>query len=148
MGETHVVIAEVRDGKLRQVTLEAVQAARWAKQEEDRVAAILYGHELGPLPEQLVRFVDGPVRAIDHPSLAPYNPESVFPAVAEALDALSPQAIFLGHTAVGRDLAPMIAAHLDAGQLSDVIVIEKSEADTLYTRPLYAGKAFEKKRFA
>jgi len=148
MGATYVVIAEVRDGKLRQVTLEAVQAARLAKQEEDRVAALLYGYELGALPEQLAAYVDGPVQAIDHPTLANYNPETALPAVTEALEALSPLAIFTGHTAIGRDLAPMIAARLSAGQISDVIAIEKAGADTLYTRPLYAGKAFEKKRFA
>lgn len=147
MGATYAVIAEVRDGKLRQVTLEAVQAARLAKREEDRVAAVLYGHELGGLPEQLAAYVDGPVRAVDHPSLAHYNPETAFPAVAEALEALNPLAIFIGHTAVGRDLAPMLAARLNAGQISDVIAVEKSDADTLYTRPIYAGKAFEKKRF-
>ncbi len=148
MGATYVVIAEVRGGKLRQVTLEAVQAARLAKQMEDRVAAVLYGYELGTLPDQFTAYVDGPVQAIDHPALANYNPETAFPAIAEALEALNPLAIFIGHTAVGRDLAPMIGAHLNAGQISDIIAIEKSDTDTLYTRPIYAGKAFEKKRFA
>ena len=58
-----------------------------------------------------------------------------------------PNALYFGHTAMGRDLAPLAAASLSAGQISDVTAIERSGDNVLFTRPLYAGKAVEKKAF-
>jgi electron transfer flavoprotein alpha subunit len=105
------------------------------------------GHEIGGAAEQLARCVDGPVLSFDHPDLQAYRPEAYAAAATAALGELNPAAVFLGHTAIGRDLAPVIAARLGAGQISDVTAVERSGPDVLYTRPLYAGKAFEKKRF-
>ncbi|MGF7046009.1 electron transfer flavoprotein alpha subunit [Paenibacillus sp. DS2015] len=147
MNKSYVVIAEVRSGKLRQVTLEALQAIAIAKEDGDLVAAIILGHQISHIAEQLSQYVSGQIHVIDHTDLEIYNAESYFTAIQQVLDTLNPHAVFLGHTATGRDLAPMIAAYLHAGQLSDVISIEKSETEVRYTRPLYAGKAFEQKKF-
>ncbi|MGZ9584500.1 electron transfer flavoprotein subunit alpha/FixB family protein [Paenibacillus marinisediminis] len=147
MSNTYVVVAEVRGGKLRQVTLEALQAAAIVKEDGDSVSAILLGSQVAPIAEQLSHYVNGKVYAVDHADLESYNSESYYNALTQALSHLTPQAILFGHTAIGRDLAPIIAAHLNAGQVSDVIAIEKSDSEAWYTRPIYAGKAFEKKRF-
>ncbi|OXS60485.1 electron transfer flavoprotein subunit alpha [Cohnella sp. CIP 111063] len=148
MSQTYAIIAETREGKLRQVTFEAIEAARQAKGENDRIAAVLIGHQVSELAEELARYVDGPVHVVDRPDLAVYHAEATFAAASAALNELSPSAVFLGHTAIGRDLAPMIAARLEAGQISDVTAIESAEdGSPLYVRPLYAGKAFERKRF-
>ena len=147
MSNTYVVIAEVRGGKLRQVTLEAVQAAALAKEDGDQLSAVLIGSQLSTLANELATYVSGQIHVIDHPSLEAYNAEAYYQALSPVLDSMQPHSLFLGHTAIGRDLAPMLAAHLQAGQLSDVISIEKSDSDVIYTRPLYAGKAFEQKRF-
>ncbi|RED52661.1 electron transfer flavoprotein subunit alpha/FixB family protein [Cohnella phaseoli] len=148
MSQTYAVIAETRGGKLRQVTLEAIEAARRATQEENAsIAAILIGHQVTELAEELAQYVDGPVHVVDRPELEVYHAEATFTATMNALTEINPNAVFLGHTAIGRDLAPMIAARLGAGQISDVTAIEHSGSDTIYIRPLYAGKAFERKRF-
>jgi electron transfer flavoprotein alpha subunit len=147
MSKTYVVIAEVRGGKLRQVTFEAIQAVASVKEDGDQVAAVLLGHQVSALADDLARYVDGQVLVVDQSALETYNSVAYFAALTGVLDTLSPHAVFFGHTAEGRDLAPMVAAHLKAGQLSDVIAIEKSGADVSYNRPLYAGKVFEKKRF-
>ncbi|MFB9273997.1 electron transfer flavoprotein subunit alpha/FixB family protein [Cohnella cellulosilytica] len=148
MSQTYAVIAETREGKLRQVTFEAIEAARRAQQGKAAVAAVLIGHQVTELAEELARYVDGPVQVVDRPKLAAYHAEATFQAAIAALNGLNPSAVFLGHTAIGRDLAPMIAARLEAGQISDVTAIEHAGGDTIYVRPLYAGKAFERKRFA
>lgn len=147
MSKSYVVIAEVRDGKLRQVSLEALQSVYLAKDDGDLVTVIILGHQISSIAEQLSHYVSGHIHVIDHVDLETYNSEITFSAIKYVLDTLDPHAVFLGHTASGRDLAPMIAAYLSAGQLSDVISIEKSGTEVLYTRPLYAGKAFEQKKF-
>ncbi|OAB29978.1 electron transfer flavoprotein subunit alpha [Paenibacillus macquariensis subsp. defensor] len=147
MSKSYVVVAEVRDGKLRQVTLEALQAVSLVKEDGDSVTAVILGHKITDIAEQLSQYLNGQIYVYDHIDLKIYNAEIHFSVIKDVLNTLNPHAIYLGHTAVGRELAPMIAAYLEAGQLSDVISIEQSGAEILYTRPLYAGKAFEIKKF-
>lgn len=147
MSQTYLVIAEARGGKLRQVTLETIQAARLAKENEDRIAAVIIGRGVSGFAQELALYGLDQVIAADHEELEHYNPDTYFTALSGILDSLNPSAVFTGHTSMGRDLAPKIAAHLNAGQISDVIGLQKDGSGLLFTRPIYAGKAFEKKRF-
>lgn len=147
MGKTFLTVAEARNGKLRRVALETIRAAKLAGEEGDRIEATIIGHGVAAFAQELAGYGIDRVAAVDHPDLAHYNPETYFPALAAVLDAVQPDAVFFGHTAIGRDLAPKVAAHLNAGQISDVVALEKDAAGLLFTRPIYAGKAFETKRF-
>ncbi|MCJ8012369.1 electron transfer flavoprotein subunit alpha/FixB family protein [Paenibacillus sp. KQZ6P-2] len=147
MGKTYVVVAEARGGSLRQVTLEAIQAVSIVKQDGDSTAGVLIGSQITPLASELANYVDGQVYSIDHPDLEMYNPEAYLNVMKTVFEHVTPDVVVLGHTAQGRDLGPTIAAHMGAGQISDVTAIEKNGNDVLYTRPLYAGKAFEQKQF-
>lgn len=147
MSKTYTIIADHRDGKLRQVTLEAIQAAQIASREGDRITAIIMGSHVESLANELVAYPLSDIHLIEHDSLQHYNPEAYLAALFGVLGTIRPDAVFLGHTAVGRDLTPAIAARLQAGQLSDVIAAERSGEGIVFTRPLYAGKAFEKKVF-
>ncbi|WP_373230036.1 electron transfer flavoprotein subunit alpha/FixB family protein [Cohnella sp.] len=147
MGKLFLIVSEHRDGKVRQVTLEALQAARTASKDGDRISVVLIGSELDSIIIQLLSYPISEIRLIDHDSLKHYNPEAYMAALTPLLNSLRPDAVFTGHTALGRDLAPALAAKLHAGQLSDVISLEGSGEETVFTRPVYAGKAFEKKQF-
>lgn len=144
MSNPILVIAEVRGGKLRQVSLEALQAARIAAGENTEISSVIIGSGITALAGELAGYTGGKVYAVDHPELASYNAPAYLQAVKGIVQELQPDRVFLGHTAEGRDLAPQIAALIGAGQISDVIAIEPGE---LYKRPIYAGKAFEEKRF-
>ncbi len=148
MSQTILVIAETRGGKLRQVTLEALQAARRAMQAGDTIEAVLIGHRIGQLASELAGYGLNRIHAADHPSLETYNPETWLPVVLDVVKRSNPGAVFTGHTAIGRDLAPQIAAHLNAGQISDATAIEAEGGSIEFVRPLYAGKACQKKQFA
>ncbi|MDN4070472.1 electron transfer flavoprotein subunit alpha/FixB family protein [Paenibacillus sp. FSL R5-0407] len=146
MSKTFMVVAETRDGKLRQVSLEALQAAELAKEDGDQVTAVLLGYELIGPAEELARCFQGRVLVVDHPDLKSYLAETYISALSQVLSSITPDLVLFGHTTVGRDLAPQVASRLQAGQISDVTAIENSGGDIIYTRPVYAGKAFEKKR--
>ncbi|MBP1157268.1 MULTISPECIES: electron transfer flavoprotein subunit alpha/FixB family protein [unclassified Paenibacillus] len=148
MSRTYTIIADHREGTLRQVTLEALQAAQIASLEGDRITAIIMGTQLESLAEELAAYPLSDIHLIEHDSLQHYNAEAYLSALFGVFDTVRPDAVFIGHTAVGRDLAPAIAARLHAGQMSDVTSIERSGAKIMFTRPLHAGKAFEKKVFA
>jgi electron transfer flavoprotein alpha subunit len=148
MSKTYIIIAEVREGKLRQVTLEAIRAAGLIKEDDDQLIAVIMGYGLSSLATELAQYGINQVFAIEHADLENYNTENYFTAISRLIDQLQPYALIFGHTAAGRDLAPMVAASLNAGQISDVIAIEKTTGEVYFTRPLYAGKAFEQKQFS
>lgn len=147
MSKSFLIVAEQRGGKIRQVTLEAIQAAHYSAEPGDQISAVLLGSEVEPLASQLACYPLSDIHLLEHDSLKHYNPEAYMAALIPLLDTLRPDAVITGHTSVGRDLAPVIAAKLQAGQMSDVISIQGSGAGAIFTRPIYAGKAFEKKRF-
>lgn len=147
MSHHYVVIAEARGGQLRQVSLEAVKAAQLSANEGDAISALILGHHLAEEARQLSLYISGQVHVVDHADLEHYSAECYCSAMLPLLESLQPCGIVLGHTAMGRDLAPLLAAHLQAGQISDVTSIHRSGPEVLYTRPIYAGKAFEQKRF-
>lgn len=149
MSKTYVVIVETKDGKLRQVSLEALHVANALRGESDRLAAVLLGHQLDDAAAELSRHVEGHVLVLDHAELHAYQPELAFEAILQALAVLPDESrlILLGHTAIGRDLAPQLAAWLDCGQISDVTALTKDGDSVVFTRPIYAGKAFEQKNW-
>ncbi|MBP1999068.1 electron transfer flavoprotein alpha subunit [Paenibacillus shirakamiensis] len=147
MSQTYLVVAEVRGGSLRQVTLEALQAVSQIKNQDDLVAVALIGSQITPLASELAGYTQGSVYVIDRPELETYHPELYLDALQIVMDKVNPEVILLGHTAIGRDLAPAVASRLHGGQISDVISIAKEDGKAIYTRPLYAGKAFETKQF-
>src|SRR5690625_1285421 len=85
------------------------------------------------------------VVVVEHENLSGYTSEGYGQAIMAVIQDVSPDGIVMGHTAIGKDLTPKIASKLDSGLISDVIDIEKEADDVIFTRPIYSGKAFEKK---
>ncbi|GMA59188.1 electron transfer flavoprotein subunit alpha [Alicyclobacillus sacchari] len=108
---------------------------------------MLVGGHVDAAAEQLADHDQSQVVCVAADTLASYDAERYFAAVQPVVDEVKPDVVILGHTASGRDLAPKIACHLDAGQVSDVVAIEGTGAEVTFKRPIYAGKAFETKRF-
>jgi electron transfer flavoprotein alpha subunit len=147
MAKTFLVVAETRGGKLRQVSFEAIQAAKLSSDADDQVAALLIGSNISALADELAAYGADPIYVMDHAELTSYHPDAYLKAVENVIETVNPHAVYFGHTSVGRDLAPLVAATLQAGQISDVTAIENSGGQVMFTRPLYAGKAIEKKAF-
>ncbi|MFC5649761.1 electron transfer flavoprotein subunit alpha/FixB family protein [Paenibacillus solisilvae] len=152
LNRTALVYAECADGKLRRVALEALGAARRLAG-DGAVHAVLAGSgpaaALAEAAAELAARGAGVVHVIDDPALARFAPEAFAAAIGAAAAAVQPSIIVLGHTAAGRELAPRVAAALHGGHVADVTAIEITDGggDAIFTRPLYAGKAFERLRF-
>lgn len=76
--------------------------------------------------------------------LGNYVPDAYAQALEAVIRESGADAVLMAHSAIGRDLAPKLAARFDAGQVSDIIDLESDGAQTVFTRPIYAGKAFTK----
>ncbi|HEX7936559.1 MAG TPA: electron transfer flavoprotein subunit alpha/FixB family protein, partial [Paraburkholderia sp.] len=131
---TTLVIAEHDNAQLKASTLHTVAAAR---QLNHRVHVLVAGHDAGAAAQAASRIggVDK-VILIDAPSLA----DGLAEHVAAQVLALAPSYshLFFPATAAGKNVAPRVAAKLDASQISDVIAIH---SDDTFDRPFYAGNA-------
>jgi electron transfer flavoprotein alpha subunit len=146
MGNVVLVVMEQRDGRVRRVALEALHAAQTCADAETRIAGLLIGSGVRAQAGSLAAYPWSEIHIADHPELEHYNPEHYFAVVHRLVEQLQPGMIWFGHTAMGRDLAPRLAARLQAGQISDITAVERSGGEILFKRPIYAGKAFETRR--
>lgn len=134
-----IVVGELRDGELRNVSYEAVSAAKqW--QGDSEIIGVVIGAAEEKHGEALIQSGASRVILVNNEQLHLPTAESFTQALRQVIEAEQPNGIVLGHTALGKDVAPRIAARLQAAIISDVI---KVEADGAFTRPIYAGKAFE-----
>ena len=149
--KTWLVLAEARDGALRQVSFEALGAARAAAADGDVVVAALVGSGVVAHADALAARGAARVYVVDRPELAVYHPEAYLAAALRIVQAVQPAGVFLGHTAAGRDAAPLLAAALGCGAVTDVTAVEPGggpSAPPVFARPLYAGKAVERRTAA
>lgn len=136
--------AEVRHGAPRRVAFEAITAARRAADAGGggEVHALLIGGPgIGASAGELGRHGADLVTVVEHAALERYSPE-VYAATAVARLRAEPyRAGFFSASAQGRDLAPRVAAALDAGLAADVTEFELTERALTARHPTYIGKA-------
>ena len=134
-----LVFIEQRGGSVRKGSLEALSEAR---RHSDDVSAIIAGSGVADAATSLGEYGAKKVFVADHPELEHYQSEGYAAAVAKAVETASPEAVFLSASAMGKDLAPRVAARLDVGCLADVVALESTDGGFSAKRPVYSGKAF------
>ncbi|QBK26459.1 electron transfer flavoprotein subunit alpha/FixB family protein [Ureibacillus thermophilus] len=143
MSKKILVLGEVRDGALRNVSFEAIAAAKQISDGGEVVAALL-GHGVADLANELIAYGADRAVVVEHPHLKTYTSDGFSQGLLAIIEQEKPEGIVIGHTALGKDLAPKVASRLQAALVSDVTEIEGSGDDVLFIRPIYSGKAFEK----
>ena len=144
MSRKILVLGEVRDGTLRNVSFEAIGAAKLAAGGGE-VVGVLIGDAVQSLGSELIQYGADRVVIVEDDQLKQYTPDGFSQALMAAIDQESPDGLIFGHTAMGKDLAPRIASKLASGLISDATAVEEVDGTLVFTRPIYSGKAFEKK---
>ncbi|MBA9025807.1 MULTISPECIES: electron transfer flavoprotein subunit alpha/FixB family protein [Bacillaceae] len=144
MARKILVLGEARDGNLRNVSFEAIGAAKLAA-DGGEVVGVLVGESIQTLGNEFIQYGADRVVTVEDAKLAQYTSDGYAQAVLAVIAAENPEGIIFGHTALGKDLAPRIASKLNSGLISDVTSIEEAGGNLVFTRPIYSGKAFEKK---
>jgi electron transfer flavoprotein alpha subunit len=136
-----LVFVEQRDGRIR-------AAAREGLGEATRLAAALGGPVVGmcaaaadPGLAALGGAGAGEMLFAAHPAFASYEPAGYVAAVVAAIETVKPAAVLFPGSAMGRDLAPRVAARLGLGLASDCTALAVEGGALRATRPVYAGKA-------
>ncbi|OIK16528.1 electron transfer flavoprotein subunit alpha [Bacillus sp. MUM 116] len=146
MSKKVLVVAETKNGKLRNVSFEALTVAQ-SVAEGGEVAAVLFGSGAATYLEEISQYGATRLYVSDHEALSTYTTEAYAQALASLIQEVQADIILMGHTAIGKDVAPRVSARMGMGLISDCTNVETSGGNLVFTRPIYAGKAFERKTF-
>ncbi|WP_337019838.1 electron transfer flavoprotein subunit alpha/FixB family protein [Oceanobacillus massiliensis] len=145
MSDKLLVIGEVREGELRNVSFEAIAAAKQISSEAEIVGILVGDGELEGLAKELIQYGADRVTTVMHENLKTYTSEGYGQAILAIIHEESPSGIVMGHTSIGKDLTPKLAGKLQTGLISDAVAVESGGDQPVFVRPIYSGKAFEKK---
>jgi len=142
MAEGILVIGEIAEGQLAQVSGELIGAARQiADAQGGLVNVALFGEGAEGLAQEAIALGADLVYTEDNAALSEYLPERWLTAAQTAVDFADPAVIIASTTPAGRDLATRLAFRLNTGLAQDVIEFEVQGDKVLWTRPCYGGAA-------
>jgi electron transfer flavoprotein alpha subunit len=144
MARKVLVLGEAREGSLRNVSFESIAAAKTVA-EGGEVVGVLIGENVSGLGQGLIAYGADRVVTVENDNLKQYTADGFSQALLAVINQEKPEGLIAGHTALGKDLTPKIAAKLSSGLISDATNVEAVGGNIVFTRPIYSGKAFEKK---
>jgi len=142
MSENILVFCEQRDQELQKVSLELIGKGReLADVLGQKVIAVILGHNIKALAEEVIAYGADEAIYVDHPTLEEYMTEPYTKALTAVTRDTNPEIVLLGATSIGRDLAPRLAARIETGLTADCTSLEIDEETKhlLMTRPAFGG---------
>ena len=133
-----LVFVEQRKSEIRNASLQALSEA---KRQGGAVSAVLPGSGIGEAAAGLGAWGADKIYVADDPNLELYSSDGYAEVVVKAVEQAQPSAIFFAGTAMGRDLAPTVAARLGVGAIPDAVGLELDGETFSVRRPVYSGKA-------
>ena len=137
-----LVFAESRGAELRKVALEAASAARkLADAGGGEVHALLTGAPgIAARAEQLAAHGADVVIVAEHAGLAEYNGDALVALMVDGVRAGGYRTVVFAASVHGRELAPRVAARLDAGFVADVVALDAKGDQLIARHPINTGK--------
>jgi electron transfer flavoprotein alpha subunit len=143
------VLAEQTDGHPRKITSELLGKGRaLARALAGSVVAVALGSGLDSLARSLGHHGADTVLLADDARLWPYTADAYTAVLAPLVAREKPYLLLIGSTALGRDLAPRLAARLGAGIVTDCAAVDWEEERVVATRPVMTRKAIARLAFA
>jgi len=137
-----LAFAEQRENKFKKSAFEVVRAAQnTAQQLRAEVATLMIGSGIEGLARELEHYGGGRVILVDDTAFAKHSNTAFAKVIAEIATKESADVVFMPASQMGKDIAPRVAAKLQAGLAADCVVLKVEGGDVLATRPVYAGKA-------
>jgi electron transfer flavoprotein alpha subunit len=141
------VIVEHRLNEVRDITYEMLwKACDLAQRHAHTVTAILLGHEVNPLAEQISDRADKVV-VVDNERFKNFNANTYKELVAELIQESNPILTLIGNTAWGMELAPCLAVKTGYPLTTDCIDIAFQDGKLIAERQMYDGKIFSRVSF-
>jgi electron transfer flavoprotein alpha subunit len=141
---TILAVAEQRGGAIRSVSHEVLTAARTVAGSvgADVHAALIGPAAIGSLAADLGRFGAATVHVAADGAFATYSGDAFAATLAEHIRDAGYWAVFFPASAMGKDLAPRVAARLDLPLATDATALDVDNGELVIERPILAGRAF------
>ncbi|MFX0097121.1 MAG: electron transfer flavoprotein subunit alpha/FixB family protein [Candidatus Hodarchaeota archaeon] len=135
-----LVLAEHRQGKIRDITFEMLSKGKEIAEEIDvGLTAVILGYEIEELAEKLANHAKK-VLLVSDLNLRHFNSEAYEKALSQIISEHKPTLILIGHTSYGIDLAPGLATELDIPLATDCINLNFEDEKLVVVRQVYGGK--------
>lgn len=140
-----LAFAEQRGGAFKKAAYETVSTAvKLAADLNTQAVGIVVGSGVEGIAAELGKYGVSKVIVVDDPVLTNYSTEAYAQALEEAIKKDNAKILLMPATAMGRDLSARVAARFKAGLASDVTHMDVAGGKLTITRPIFAGKAFQK----
>lgn len=141
MTEKILVFIEQRNGEIKKQSFEAVRKGyQLAKDLNAELTGLLIGFDVKNIDE-LQKHGLSNLTFLKNQNFQNYSSTAYSKLVSDFASEGNYSIILLSHTALGKDLAPIIAAKLKCGYGADCTSIEINNEKVIAERPIYAGKA-------
>ena len=120
-----------------------------------KVVGVLLGENVKDKAADVIAHGADEVIVVDDPKLKDYSTQFYTDALVQVIEKFKPSSLLTGATVLGRDMAPRVAARIDAGLTADATGIEigndvkvgqreipNEDALLLVTRPTFGGNLF------
>lgn len=138
----YVFVQQV-DGQVAGVSHELLgKAKELAKDMETEVTAVLLGYNVAGLTADLASYGADKIILVDQPDLELYSTRPYAYVITKIIEAYKPAVVLYGATAIGRDLAPRVAARIRTGLTADCTKLDVADDGTKnlrMTRPAFGG---------
>lgn len=157
------VFVEQKDSQPAEVGYELINKARelvdGSPELGYKVVGVLLGENVKDKAQDVIAHGADKVIVIDDPKLKDYSTQFYTDALTQMIEEFKPSSLLTGATVLGRDLAPRVAARINAGLTADATGIEigkdvklagrgglreipDEDALLLVTRPTFGGNLF------
>lgn len=141
MGNILIVTERTPDGAIREASYELVTFAQAVASSSGRsVHSVVIGSGVGDVASEFAAKGGGETHVADDAGLANYSVDAWNKAIRAAVAAADADLVLLSNTPRGWDVAPRVAAGLDAAYVSDCFAVEASGDGLSFTRRVFNGK--------
>lgn len=139
-----LILGEIEGGVIASITRELLGIGRVLADElKEELSVLFIGSDLKAVGQDAIAWGADQVFLVDNPLFAEYNGDCYTEVLTRICREKTPDIVLAGHTSIGRDIAPRVAARLKVSLAVDCIEL-KIAPDTkklLQTRPVYGGNA-------
>lgn len=136
------IFAEQKDGQIQSITHELLgEGRKLADALGQRLCAVLLGHKVEGLTDELAGRGADRVYLVDAPELAYFQDEPYAAVIMDLIRRRKPAILLCGATTIGRSLVSRVAVPVKAGLTADCtgLAIDPETRDLLQTRPAFGG---------
>jgi electron transfer flavoprotein alpha subunit len=139
-----LAIAEHRDGKLKESTLELCKAAKAIAGALGATPAVAVLSKDDAIAKEASKYIGEVISVVD-PKLALYTADGYSQAIKQLVASQDVKGVLIAHSYDGVDYAAKVALSIGAGIISNCVKIDVDGGKVIATRNIYNGKLQEKR---